>query len=81
MDRKEQINELQSLILEAEAELASKDYMTIRESEGGAPMPDDVKARRATLRIEINDYQVQIKSLLTELETKQEEAGNGNIEG
>ena len=79
MDRKEQINELQSLILEAEAELASKDYMTIRASEGGEPMPDDVKTRRAALRAEINDLQTRINDLQIKLESEQE-GDNGNFE-
>lgn len=44
-------------IAEAKAYLASKDYMTIREMQGGEPMPAEIKAECARLRTLINSLE------------------------
>jgi hypothetical protein len=63
METQEQINFLQSQILQLESRLSEKDYMTIREQEGGEPMPDDIKVERAQFRLMINQLQDQIAIL------------------
>ena len=50
----DEINELQGKILEHKSYLFSTDYVVIRESETGEPIPDEVKVNRAIARSEIN---------------------------
>ena len=66
----EEINELQGQILEHKSYLFSTDYVVIRESETGEPIPDEVKVNRALARSEINRLKMEIK----ELEKKKVEA-------
>ena len=41
---------------EARAYLASTDWMSVREAEGGTAMPSDVKTKRAAERAKVVDY-------------------------
>ena len=59
-EKSEQLNRLHEEILKAENFLNSTDYMTIREMEGGEPMPEEVKQKRAEARARINECQAQI---------------------
>ena len=42
--------------------LASKDYQTIREVQGGEPMDEETKKTCADARVEINELEVRINS-------------------
>lgn len=68
-EKSEQLNRLHEEILKAENFLNSTDYMTIREMEGGEPMPKEVKQKRAEARARINECQAQILEV-TEAETE-----------
>jgi hypothetical protein len=68
-EKSEQLNRLHEEILKAESFLNSTDYMTIREMEGGEPMPEEVKQKRAEARAIINECQAQILEA-TEAETE-----------
>ena len=68
-EKSEQLNRLHEEILKAESFLNSTDYMTIREMEGGEPMPEEVKQKRAEARVIINECQAQILEA-TEAETE-----------
>ena len=59
----EQINKKQSKILEHKSYLFSTDYVVIKESETGEPIPDGVKVNRAIARAEINRLEMEIKEL------------------
>ena len=37
--------------------MSSTDYQTIRESEGGAPMPDETRKERADARARVNELE------------------------
>ena len=37
--------------------MSSTDYQTIRESEGGAPMPDEIRKERADARARVNELE------------------------
>ena len=47
MTLREQINEQCAIITGAKNYLASTDYLSIREYEGGEPMPIEIKTKRA----------------------------------
>jgi hypothetical protein len=58
-----------SIISENEAYLKATDYQVIRQTEGGTPMSDEVKEKRAMARIAINDAQIEIETIKgTEIE-------------
>lgn len=69
----ERINQLESLVLEKKAFLASTDYQSIREYEGGEPMSKETKDARAAARKDINDLQEEIDELKREMEEEQHE--------
>lgn len=60
--------------------LKRTDYQSIRESEGGEPMPQEVKAARAQARIEINGLQEEVSDLETQLAAAQEAEPSGEEE-
>ena len=68
-EKSERLNRLHEEILKAENFLNSTDYMTIREMEGGEPMPEEVKQKRAEARVKINDCQARILEV-AEVETE-----------
>lgn len=57
------INEQNAIIVAAKDYLFDTDFYGHREYEGGAPMPEDVKARRAQCRVDINTAQEVIEEL------------------
>lgn len=59
----EQINTLQSKILEHKAYLYDTDYVIIRGQETGQGIPEDVKGRRNFARSEINRLESEIAEL------------------
>ena len=59
----EQINEQCAIITSAKNYLLDTDFYGHREYEGGAPMPLEVKAKRAQARVDINDAQAIIEEL------------------
>lgn len=75
----ERINQLESLVLEKKAFLASTDYQSIREYEGGEPMSNETKEARAAARKDINDLQEEIDKLKEEMEKEQREHEPVNI--
>ena len=68
----DEINELQGKILEHKSYLFSTDYVVIRESETGEPIPDEVKVNRAIARSEINRLEMEIKELEKQVESESE---------
>ena len=75
---KQQINEQEAVITEAKNYLNDTDYLGHREYEGGEPMPNDVKTRRAKARADINTAQAvitQLKAQLVEAEEAQSTQG------
>ncbi len=68
----ERINQLESVILEKEAFLKGTDYQSIREYEGGEPMPQSVKEARAMARQAINDAQAEIEVLRAKMKEEEE---------
>ena len=78
MDKREleeKINQQYSRILDLKNFLASKDYMPIREMQGGEPMPDEVKKQCADARSEINQLQAQIADEEAAMAEMEEEVG------
>ena len=71
MTIREQINQQCVIITNAENFLHDTDYMSIREYEGGAPMPEEIKTQRAEARVTINTAQAIIAEL--EAQEAQEE--------
>lgn len=71
MTLREQINEQCAIITGAKNYLASTDYLSIREYEGGEPMPIEIKTKRAEARTTINTAQAVIAEL--EAQEAQEE--------
>ena len=71
----EQINTLQSKILEHKAYLYATDYAVIRNQETGQDVPENVKDMRKFARAEIN----RLESEIAELE-KQEEAESEDVQ-
>ena len=59
----EQINTLQSKILEHKAYLYDTDYVVIRSQETGQGIPEDVKDMRKFVRAEINKLEAEIAEL------------------
>lgn len=59
----EQINEQCAIITSAKNYLLDTDFYGHREYEGGAPMPEEVKTKRAQARVDINDAQAIIEEL------------------
>ena len=59
----EQINTLQSKILEHKAYLYDTDYVIIRSQETGQGIPEDVKDMRKFVRAEINRLEAEIAEL------------------
>ena len=59
----EQIDKLQSQILEHKAYLCDTDYVIIRGQETGQGIPEDVKGRRNFARSEINRLEAEIAEL------------------
>ena len=68
----DEINRLQGQILEHKSYLFSTDYVVIRESETGEPIPDEVKVNRAIARSEINRLKMEIKELEKQVEAESE---------
>ena len=68
----DEINELQVQILEHKSYLFSTDYVVIRESETGEPIPDEVKVNRAIARSEIDRLEMEIKELEKQVEAESE---------
>ena len=72
---KQQINEQEAIVTAAKNYLHDTDYLGHREYEGGEPMPDEVKTRRAQARADINTAQAaiaQLKAQLAEAEAGEE---------
>ena len=59
----EQIDKLQSQILEHKAYLYDTDYVVIRSQETGQGIPEDVKDMRKFVRAEINKLEAEIAEL------------------
>ena len=59
----EQIDKLQSQILEHKAYLYDTDYVVIRSQETGQGIPEDVKDMRKFARAEINRLEAEIAEL------------------
>ena len=72
MEKQNLINQKQSKILELKSYLFSTDYVVIRESETGEPIPDEVKVNRAIARSEINRLKMEIKELEKQVEAESE---------
>ena len=51
------LNTYYAEVLKLKTFLSSTDYQTIREAEGGAPMPDDTRNERANTRARINELE------------------------
>ena len=71
----EQIDKLQSQILEHKAYLYDTDYVVIRGQETGKGIPENIKDMRKFARAEIN----RLESEIAELE-KQEEAESEDVQ-
>ena len=67
---KQQINEQEAIITAAKNYLYDTDYLGHREYEGGEPMPQEVKTRRAEARANINAAQTAIEALKAQLEAE-----------
>ncbi len=63
----EQINTLQSKILEHKAYLYETDWVVSRFAETGEDISEDVKLKRAECRVKIDELRAQIKVLEAEL--------------
>ena len=72
MEKQNLINQKQSKILDLKSYLFSTDYVVIRESETGEPIPDEVKVNRAIARSEINRLKMEIKELEKQVEAESE---------
>lgn len=68
----DEINRLQGQILEHKSYLFSTDYVVIRESETGEPIPDEIKVNRAIARSEINRLEMEIEELEKQVESESE---------
>ena len=71
-----EINKANQRILELKNFLASKDYVAIRESEGGEPMSAELKQQRVEARAEINDLQAHIEADVVALNECEEETSS-----
>lgn len=71
---KQQINEQEAIVTAAKNYLHDTDYLGHREYEGGEPMPQEVKTRRAEARANINTAQATIAELKAQLEAAGEAA-------
>ena len=60
-EKQELLNQYYGEQMTLKAALASKDYQTIREAEGGEPMKDITKEERAQMRVRINELDELIK--------------------
>lgn len=67
---KQQINEQEAIVTAAKNYLHDTDYLGHREYEGGEPMPQEVKTRRAEARANINAAQATIAELKAQLESE-----------
>jgi len=56
MDKQDAFASQKKINEEARAYLASTDWMSVREAEGGTAMPSDVKTKRAAERAKVVDY-------------------------
>ena len=72
MEKQNLINQKQSKILEHKSYLFSTDYVVIRESETGEPIPDEVKVNRSIARSEIKRLEMEIKELEKQMEAESE---------
>lgn len=59
----EQINEQCTIITSAKNYLLDTDFYGHREYEGGTPMPEEVKTKRAQARVTINEAEAVIEEL------------------
>ena len=51
------LNTYYAEVLKLKTFLSGTDYQTIREAEGGAPMPDDTRNERANARARVNELE------------------------
>lgn len=63
METERKIAEKEREVLELKAYLASKDYQTIREMQGGEPMSAEIKAKCAEARARINALEAEVEAL------------------
>ena len=68
----EQIDKLQSQILEHKSYLFSTDYVVIRNQENGQAISEDVRIMRNFARSEINRLEMEIKELEKQVESESE---------
>ena len=68
-----EINALYGQITVAKNYLNDTDYMMLREAEGGAPAPEEVKGNRAAAREKVNQCEEEIKQLEGEKEKAEKE--------
>ena len=69
----EQIDKLQSQILEHKAYLFSTDYVVIRNQETGQSMPEEIKDMRNFARAEINRLEAEIAKLEKQISEQTED--------
>ena len=62
-EKRTEISAREKSIIKHKIYLASKDYMTIREMQGGEPMPAEIKGACALARAEINRLEGEIADL------------------
>lgn len=62
-EKEQLLNEYYGVISENKWYLSNTDYQTLRETEGGEPMSEEVKVKRAEARATINEYQAKVKEL------------------
>ena len=70
------LNTYYAEVLKLKTFLLSTDYQTIRESEGGAPMPDEIRKERADARARVNELEELIAKTK---EIKPEKIGHKKI--
>lgn len=68
-----EINTLYGQIAVAKNYLNDTDYMMLREAEGGAPAPEEVKGNRVAAREKVNQCEEEIKQLEVEKEKAEKE--------
>ena len=68
----EQIDKLQSQILEHKAYLYETDWVVSRFAETGEAIPEDVKSKRYECRVKIDELRAQIKVLESQPPTDSE---------
>ena len=74
----EEINNAERRIIDLKNFLASKDYQTIREMQGGEPMSQETKKQCADARIEINKLEERTRNNMMIL--KEIESDSGIVE-